>query len=238
MTRIDRLWPDPLDEVPDDELVSRPDGPWLRVNFISSVDGAATVGGVSGGLGNDADKRSFELLRRVSDAVMVGAGTVRSEGYTALRVSDESAAWRVAHGMPPHPVFVIVSGRLDLDPASPIFTDAPVTPIVVTKAGHDLGAFDGLAHVIVAGEESIDFGVALDALRERKLDVVLNEGGPSLFGSLLAAGLVDELRLTVSSLVVAGDSPRIARGTLEAPVHARLDRVFASDGALLLSYLL
>ncbi|MCU1420988.1 MAG: pyrimidine reductase family protein [Microbacteriaceae bacterium] len=238
MTRIDRLWPDPLDEVSDEELVARPEGPWLRVNFISSVDGAATVGGVSGGLGNDADKRSFELLRRVSDAVLVGAGTVRSEGYTALRVSDESVAWRVEHGMPPHPVFVIVSGRLDLDPASPIFTDAPVTPIIVTKAGRDASAFDGLADVIVAGEESIDLRVALDALRDRKLDVVLNEGGPSLFGSLLAAGLVDELRLTVSPLVVAGDSPRITSGPLATPAHARLDQVFTADGALLLSYLL
>ena len=238
MTRIDRLWPDPVDEVTDEQLVPRPEGPWLRVNFISSVDGAATVGGVSGGLGNDADKRSFELLRRVSDAVMVGAGTVRSEGYTALRVSDESVAWRVEHGMPPHPVFVIVSGRLDLDPASPIFTDAPVMPVIVTRAGHDLSAFDGLAHVIVAGDDHVDCRVALGALRDLKLDAILNEGGPSLFGSLLAAGLVDELRLTVSPLVVAGDSPRITRGALEAPAQARLDRVFASDGALLLSYLL
>ena len=138
----------------------------------------------------------------------------------------------------PHPVFVIVSGRLDLDPASPIFTDAPVTPIIVTTAGHDVGPFDGLADVIVAGDDHVDFGVALDALRERKLDVVLNEGGPSLFGSLLAAGLVDELRLTVSPLVVAGDSPRITSGALAAPALARLDQVFASDGALLLSYLL
>ncbi len=238
MTRIDRLWPDPLDEVSDEELVSRPQGPWLRVNFISSVDGAATVGGVSGGLGNDADKRSFELLRRVSDAVVVGAGTVRSEGYTALRVSDESVAWRIAHGLPEHPVFVIVSGRLDLDPASPIFTDAPVTPVVVTTARHDASAFEGLAHVIAAGDETVDVRLMVDALHARGLHVLLSEGGPSLFGSLLAAGAVNELRLTVSPLLVAGDSPRIARGPVDAPAHARLRQVFASDGALLLSYLL
>lgn len=238
MTRIDRLWPDPLDAVSDEELVSRPVGPWLRVNFISSVDGAATVGGVSGGLGNDADKRSFELLRRVSDAVIVGAGTVRSEGYTALRVSDESVAWRVAHGMPAHPVFVLVSHHLDLDPASPIFTDAPVTPVVVTTAQHDVSGFEGLARVIVAGDATVDVHVMLDALHGMGLRALLNEGGPSLFGSLLAAGVVDELRLTVSPLLVAGDAPRIARGSMDAPAHARLDQVFASDGALLLSYLL
>jgi riboflavin biosynthesis pyrimidine reductase len=174
----------------------------------------------------------------VSDAVIVGAGTVRSEGYTALRVSDESVDWRLAHGMPEHPVFVIVSGRLDLDPASPIFTDAPVTPVIVTTAQHDLSGFDGLARVIVAGDEAVDARVMIDALHGMGLQALLNEGGPSLFGSLLAAGVVDELRLTVSPLLVAGDSPRIARGPVDAPAHARLDQVFASDGTLLLSYLL
>ncbi|MGO1745287.1 MAG: dihydrofolate reductase family protein, partial [Microbacterium gubbeenense] len=78
--RIDRLWPDPEIDVDDDSLVETyafPDGPWLRMNFVSSLDGAATREGLSGGLGDDADHRVFDLLRRPADAVLVAAGTVR-----------------------------------------------------------------------------------------------------------------------------------------------------------------
>ena len=105
--RIDRLWPDPAEHLTDDQIVE-PLGPGVRVNFISSIDGAATRDGLSGGLGDASDRRRFELLRRVCDVVVVGAGTVRAEGYGPMRVSDASARWREEHGMPPHPVFAIV----------------------------------------------------------------------------------------------------------------------------------
>ncbi len=108
--------------------------PHLRVNFIASLDGAATHDGVSGPLNNPDDKQVFDTLRMLSDVVLVGAGTVRKEGYGAMRLDDDAATWRLAHGLPAHPRFAIVSSRLDLDPASPIFTDAPVRPIVVTHA--------------------------------------------------------------------------------------------------------
>ena len=240
--RIDQLWPEFLDDLGDDEIVAdlaAPNGPWLRVNFVSSVDGAATTAGVSGGLGDASDKRMFELLRRVSDAVLVGAGTVRDEGYGALRVSDESAAWRVGRGLPPHPVFAIVSGSLDLDPASTIFTDAPVMPVIVTTeraSAARLAAFDGLADVIVAGAESVDVPLALAGLHERGLLHVLNEGGPSLFGSLAAAGAVDELCLTVAARLEAGDARRISHGELDVPVQLQLGRVLRHESTLLLRY--
>src|SRR6187551_614176 len=128
--RIDRVWPDPADNLSDSDLVAPRDG--VRVNFVSSIDGSATHDGLSGGLSGAADKRRFELLRRTSDVVLVGAGTVRAEGYGPMRVSEASARWRSQHGMPEHPVFAIVSGRLDLDTGSRIFTEAPLRPIVVT----------------------------------------------------------------------------------------------------------
>ena len=240
--RIDQLWPEPLDGLGDDELVAdlaHPGGPWLRVNFVSSVDGAATTAGVSGGLGDASDKRMFELLRRVSDVVLVGAGTVRDEGYGPLRVSDESADWRVKRGLAPHPVFAIVSGSLDLDPASRIFTDAPVRPVLVTTERADaarVARFDSLADVVVAGAESLDVRAALDALHTRGLTQVLNEGGPSLFGSLVAAGAVDELCLTLSARIEAGDARRIAHGALEVPASLRLERVLRHESTLLLRY--
>ena len=240
--RIDQLWPDPMDDLGDDELLAdlaQPAGPWLRVNFVSSVDGAATTAGVSGGLGDASDKRLFELLRRVSDAVLVGAGTVRAEGYVGLRVSDESARWREKRGLPAHPVFAIVSGSLDLDPASEIFTDAPVRPVVIVTAratAEQRARFDGLADIVEAGADTLDVPLALAALHERGLRHVLNEGGPSLFGALIAAGAVDELCLTVSARLEAGDAPRIAHGAIDVPAALRLERVLRHESTLLLRY--
>ncbi|MGB4136280.1 MAG: dihydrofolate reductase family protein, partial [Microbacterium sp.] len=131
-TRIDRLWPRPVDGLDDDDLLAEyafPLGrPWLRMNFIASIDGAATRAGRSGGLGDDADRRVFDLLRRDADVVLVGAGTARTEGYGAMRLDDASVSWRTAQGRAPHPVFVLVSRSLELAPE--IFADAPVRPIV------------------------------------------------------------------------------------------------------------
>ena len=228
--------------------------PVLRVNFVSSVDGAVTHDGRSGGLSNDADKRYFELLRRVSDVVLVGAGTVRDEGYGGMRVSDESARWRVADGMPPHPVFAIVSGSLDLDPESGIFTNAPVRPIVFTTSqgvardGERAAALAAVADVVVAdvvadsgadasaGAARVHGPTIVRTLHERGLGNVLCEGGPHLFGSLLADGVVDELFLTVSPTLEAGDAARITAGELAATASLTLASVLASGSTLLLRY--
>src|SRR5690606_8293646 len=135
---IDRVWPDPAADLDDAallDLTSFPaDRTWLRMNFISSLDGAATRGGRSGELGDPADRRLFELLRRSADVVLLGAGTARIEGYGAMRLSDDAAAWRTDAGLAPQPTFALVSRSLALDPASPVFTDAPVRPIVYTVA--------------------------------------------------------------------------------------------------------
>lgn len=236
---IDRLWPEPADDLDDDALVSdlRGADPLLRVNFVSSVDGAATRDGLSGGLGDAADRRYFELLRRVADVVLVGAGTVRAEGYGPMRVSDASAAWRQAKGLTPHPVFAIVSGSLDLDPGSRIFAEAPVRPIVVTTAGNETAAFADAADVVEAGSgDHIDVAAAIAALRARGLDRILCEGGPQLFGSLLAADAVDELCVTVEPTLEAGDARRIAAGELPEPRGLRLAHVLRSGSTLLLRY--
>ncbi|MGV8881700.1 MAG: pyrimidine reductase family protein [Rhodoglobus sp.] len=234
--RIDRLWPEPADDLSDDDIVDRGE-PGVRVNFISSVDGAATTGGLSGGLGDDSDHRRFELLRRAADVVVVGAGTVRAEGYGPLRVSDASARWRSEHGLPEHPVFAIVSGSLDLDPASRIFTEAPVRPIVVTmEKAQGVDAFADVADVIIAGAEHADLPATLAALTERGLVRVLCEGGPSLFGSLLAVDRVDELYLTVAPRLEAGDARRIASGDIPQPRHLALRTVLRSGDTLLLTY--
>jgi riboflavin biosynthesis pyrimidine reductase len=222
-TRIDRIWPDPADQLHDDELVEPLDG--VRMNFVSSIDGAATRDGLSGGLGGPADQRLFELLRRAADVVMVGAGTVRAEGYGPLRV-----------GTDPQPVFAIVTASLDLDPASGIFTGAPVRPVIITtERATGKAAFAEVADVVVAGSSHVDGRLAVEALRARGLRRILCEGGPSLFGSLLAADVVDELCLTVSPSLEAGDAPRIARGDA-VPRDMSLVSVHRSGSSLLLRY--
>ncbi len=247
---IRRIWPAlggetiaaQTTDLSDDELVASllSDEPTLRVNFVASIDGAVTHDGRSGGLSDAADKRHFELLRRVCDVVLVGAGTVRDEGYSAMRVSEESAAWRVANGRPEHPVFAIVSGSLALDPTSRIFTEAPVRPVLfTTEVGRPRAAlFADLADVVVVGEASVDGSGMVAALHERGLLNTLCEGGPALFGSLLAAEVVDELFLTVSPTLESGDAMRIAAGELAASLRLTLASVLSSGSTLILRYTL
>jgi riboflavin biosynthesis pyrimidine reductase len=253
---IRRLWPNPSGPLSDADIVASlvATEPVLRVNFVSSVDGAVTHNGRSGGLSDDADKRHFELLRRVCDVVLVGAGTVRVEGYGAMRVSEESARWRLANGMSEHPVFAIVSGALDLDPQSEIFTEAPVRPIVFTtsRGAGRAAEFEAVADVVVADAASVRVAdtdhpgdpmrvhgpTIVSTLRERGLRSILCEGGPHLFGSLLADAVVDELFLTVNPTLEAGGAKRITAGELAASVPLTLATVLASGSTLLLHYTL
>ncbi|MWB97740.1 pyrimidine reductase family protein [Agromyces seonyuensis] len=213
------------------------DGSLLRLNFIASLDGAATLDGRSGGLGGAEDQRLMGVLRSLADVVLVGAGTVRAEGYGALRVGDEDAAWRESNGRSGHPRFAIVSGSLRLDPTSPLFVDAPTPPLVLTSeaAPRDVrAALEEVAEVVDCGRTAVEPARLLGALRERGLAHVLCEGGPHLAGSLVEAGLVDELCLTLGMTLVGGDAGRILRGAAEADRPMRLVHALPSaDGALL-----
>ncbi|MCU1545815.1 MAG: pyrimidine reductase family protein [Homoserinimonas sp.] len=212
--------------------------PWLRANFVSSLDGAGTHAGVSAGLGTAADKRVFALLRRLADVIIVGAGTVRAEGYRGMRLDGASVNWRKAHGLPSEPVFAVVSSNLNFDPA--VFDGYPVRPLVLTGAaapGERLAALSGVADIIVCGEDRVDIQALRQALVLRGLTQLHSEGGPSLFGALIADGAVDELCLTLSPLLEGGDAPRITRGAAEMQRAMELRHVLASDdGTLLLRY--
>ncbi|ANP73722.1 pyrimidine reductase family protein [Cryobacterium arcticum] len=213
--------------------------PHLRVNFVSSLDGAATHDGVSGGLGDDADRLVFDTLRMLTDVILVGAGTVRAEGYGGIRFSPEAVAWRLAHGLPEHPPVAIVSARLDLDPAHPVFTRAATRPIVVTRAqapAERRGALAAVADVLVCGDASVDHSLMVASLTERGYPQVLCEGGPSLFGSLLAADAVDELCLTLAPLLESGSARRIAAATEATPRRMRLLHALPAADTLLLRY--
>ncbi len=131
--------PPSIADCSDDDLLARysdgvPDGPWLRVNFVTTLDGSASAGGRTADLGGDDDLRVFDLLRRTADVVLVAAGTVRDEEYGPMVLHDADVDWRRAHGLPDHPVFAIVTGSAGLDPSSRVFTEAPVRPVVLTSA--------------------------------------------------------------------------------------------------------
>jgi riboflavin biosynthesis pyrimidine reductase len=214
--------------------------PRLRVNFVTSLDGAVELEGFSAGLSGVADRRVFGLLRMACDGLLVGAGTLRHEGYRAVRLDERRRAWRRARGLAEFPTLVVVSGRLELNPAQAAFVDAPVRPIVVTHAGASAdrrAALEPVADVLTVGEHAVDLPAALTLLRERGLGQLLCEGGPHLFGALVAADLVDELCLTVSPLLTGAGAGRIAAGP--ASPRARpmsLRHALTADGALLLRY--
>jgi riboflavin biosynthesis pyrimidine reductase len=219
--------------------------PWVSFNFVASIDGAATVDGRSGTLGNAADQHIFQLLRRHADVILVGAQTIRTEGYGGPLLSSEAQEWRRTHGMVPHPPLAIVSGSLDLDPQLPVFRDAPATPLVFTTAAAPAdrrAALAGVAHVMDAGADALDAGALLGALSSLGLARIHSEGGPTLLGTLQAAGLVDELCLTVSPLLAGGSAPRIshvhpgsAHGTGPQPME--LAHILKAESMLFLRYL-
>lgn len=240
-TRIDRLWPAPLEGLDDEALLqaySFPDNRvWVRMNFIASIDGAATRTGRSGGLGDEADRRVFELLRRPAHAVLLGAGTARTEGYGAMRLDDTAVAWRMAHGLTPHPVFALVSHSLDLDADSPIFTDAPVRPILYTvTSAPATRALEAVADIVVTGEHGVDLNRVRDDLAARGLTRIHGEGGPTLFGSFIAADAVDELCLTVAPTLESGSARRVATAPGSVPRGMRLASVLRAKDELLLRY--
>ncbi len=242
---IGRAWPPPAVAVLDDDrlaecyAIADRSTPSVRCNFVSSIDGAATADGLSGGLSGQADRRVFDLLRRLCDVVLVGAGTVRAEGYGAMRLDAASARWRRANGLAEQPVFAIVSAALNLSAASPIFTDAPVRAVVVTVGTAPearKAALSAVADVVVCGEETVDVPRMLTEFARRGLRQVLCEGGPTLFGAVLQADCVDELCLTVSPRIEAGDARRIATGALHQARRMTLRHVLVSDSTLLLRY--
>lgn len=242
---IRRILPPGPDAATDQELLDwygqlPRSGPWVRFNFVSSLDGAATYEGRSGTLGDEVDQRVFLLLRRLADVLLVGAGTIRAEGYGGHLLSPESQAWRTGHGMSAHPPVAVVSGSLDLDPDSEFFTAAPVRPIVLTSAASPAArrrALEPVAEVVDAGTTQVEPALMVKALASRGFEQIHSEGGPTLFGSFQAAGLVDELCLTLSPLLAGGAAKRIS-GQVPGQwlQRLKLQQVLESGSMLLLRY--
>lgn len=190
---------------------------WLRANMVSSLDGAATLGGRSGGLSGEADRHVFALLRSLADVILVGAGTVRAESYGPARPRTEGAEWAwLREGLPPSPPIAILSRSLNLGPTEPLLAQAPGyarTIVITTQAAppERRAALGRVTDVIVAGARQVDLRVAAGALAARGHRHILTEGGPHLLGQIIEAGLLDELCLTISPLLAGPGAGRIVQ---------------------------
>jgi riboflavin-specific deaminase-like protein len=212
----------------------------LRLNMIASADGAATdERGRTGDLGGPGDLLMFRALRAHADAILVGATTVRTEGYGPHRLALPLAKRRVADGRDAPAAIVVVTATVDLDLDAPLFTQAVTPTVVLTCAAAPAGRREAAAaagRLLVVGEDRVDLARALPMLRsELGAEQVLCEGGPNLNGQLLAEGLVDELCLTVAPALLGGGGPRIVQG-LPTRVGLKLIAAFECDGELYLRY--
>lgn len=177
-----------------------PDGPWLRANMISTVDGSAQgPDGLSGSINNEVDQQVFQQLRRSADVIVVGGGTARAEGYGPVQT----------------PIVVVsASGALP-----ETMRDAPPGRIRLHHGG-----------------DADDLRGLVKGLHDEGHQHILCEGGPSLLGDLLRAGLVDELCTTVSPRLVAGTGRRIVGGQ-KIDVPLELASLVEQDGTLLARWL-
>lgn len=210
---------------------------WLRVNMVTSLDGAATVAGRSRGLQVPADLEVFAALRSLADVVLVGAGTVRAEGYGGVRLSAEKQAARRSRGLAGLPALAVLTGSGSIRPQDPVVAQATSPVLVLTSAegAHPVPGAEVIACRGSAAELDLDDAVA--ALRRRGYRHILCEGGPQVFASLLERHLVDELCLTISPLLAGSAPHRLTAGTgWPVPVPLRPVQVAEGDGALLVRY--
>jgi riboflavin-specific deaminase-like protein len=216
------------------------DRPWVALNMASSADGRATVGGKSGGLGSEADRRQFAALRREVDCVLVGTGTLATERYGSIIRDPAAREERVHAGRTLEPVCCIVtrSGRLPLD--IPLFHDPEQVIAVYTGSPIALEGVQADVDVDRAQHE-LSFSSVLHDLRTRYgVRVVLCEGGPRVAGAMIAEDLVDEIFLTLAPMLVGGNGVKNVIESAEAdpPVPLELVRVLESEGYLFLRYLI
>lgn len=242
-----RVWPLPAGELGADELEElytypERDGGWVAVNFVSSLDGGIEIDGTSRGLSTDADRTVFGLGHDLADVVLLASGTATAEEYPGLRPEGESARRRERHGLAPAPpLAVVTSGSLPADATS--IVDVLVPTIVVTSASAPVDQQqawkDAGADVLVAGDEAVDLAEAVRQLAERGLRRIDCEGGPGLTGELLAADLVDEMRISFVPTAVAGKAGRVARtdDPLDSPRGFTVDSVLVEDSTILVRYL-
>jgi riboflavin-specific deaminase-like protein len=209
-----------------------PDRPYLVLNMVSTLDGKATIDWRTRGLSSDVDRALFHELRTQPDAVMVGAGTARVERYGRILQREELRDKRTRQGLDPDPLAVVVSARLDLPADLPLLQEPEQRVVLATASDAELRGVTAQVEYLRIGD---DLAVLAARLREDfGVRSVLCEGGPTLNSHLLAAGLVDELFLTLSPKLTGGAAALTivaGRQLLEA-AELELVWVLAAEGQL------
>ncbi len=209
----------------------------LIVGMIGSTDGHATVHGRAGGLSNSVDRLLLRTMRAPVDAMLVGAGTLIGEGYANLMDPPHRAA-RVARGLPPAPLLATISRRLDPKLEQiPLFAEAGQRILVLTESDAPVTGRGADVEVERFAPGTLTARACLERLKARGAGTVLSEGGPTLLHELLRERLVDQLVLTLSPLVVAGDGLSVVNGAVfDPPLELRLQDVTRADDLLVLRY--
>ena len=196
-------------------------GPCVFANFVETIDGVVAIPGVEGSNaivsdGSEADRFVMGLLRAVADVVVVGSGTMLASAKGTWRpdrvyppAARAYAELRQRLGKSEHPAVAVVTAGGSFDPTHPVLEIGAVV-LTTERAAANLRASAPSATDVVAVNDGdlVDPAAAVAALRARGHELVLSEGGPTLFTSFLAAGLVDELFLTVSPLIAGRSGVR------------------------------
>ena len=245
--RVDRLWPDPALDIDLDAAMAgfhpapAPDGrPVVAINMVTSIDGRAQIDGTAEGLGSRTDRRLMRIYRAAFDAVGSGVGTLRATGVW-LRVGDGLAARRVARGLAPNPVGVVIAG------SEPVPTDArwfsgDEPRILVIGARNPITDVPLGTELLRSPQDRPDPRWVLERLAERGIRSLLLEGGPTLNASFLAEDLIDEVYWTVGAHLLGTDAlPMIAPIETGSPfAHqprlGRLESVIRHESELFLRF--
>lgn len=227
------------DDIPEFFEPSDSPGGSVRSIHAMTANGAFTIDGKSGGIGNEIDSALLHHARLWADCILVGAQTVRSEEYSGAKANPSQRTAREAQGQEPVPVLAVLTGTLNLDPTSPFFTDTSVAPIVLCSE-ESLVEHQGKATELLAtGAQLRATGTQphqlLDTLQNLGHQNILIEGGPSLYQEFFAAQLVDTMYVTIAPMT----SSFSGHGNSPSNVNTMwsLDRCAASgDGYLFLRY--
>lgn len=219
--KLRRLHPDPAELTPEEATtglalgdLAPSDRPYLVLNMVSTLDGRIAIGGRSGPIGDDADRELFHGLRTQADAIMVGAGTIRTERYGRMVRKPERREKRVAEGLAADPLAIVVSARLALPEDLPLLQDEHSTVAVLTASADELPPTPARVEYLrgPAGAE-LELGPLLRRLRsEYGVRSILCEGGPGLNESLVREGLVDELFLSLAPKLAGGPPLTVLSG--------------------------
>ncbi len=251
------LLPSPADDRSTPDLHAHYATDWLdeggvRVNFISSVDGAGTANGLSRGLQTPGDNAVFAVLRDLADVILVGAATAAAESYQPSNPPERRRAIRRAYGLAEAPAIAVMSASLELDLSSPLYSSPDQAPtLILTGSSAPIGRRNdiidlagGKANLQLIetpsdGSGGVDFAAAVAGLRKLGYRRILCEGGPRLFGAGVAAGAVTELCLSYSPMLIGPDAQRIIGGQpwpADAAVRLALTGLLTEDDALFARY--